>query len=61
MKEVDKERFVNSVTNGYTGQIGVMPAWGENPNVMKHIDGLYAYLKARSDGALKGGKPERMK
>ncbi|MFA7105631.1 MAG: cytochrome c, partial [Dysgonamonadaceae bacterium] len=26
MKQIDKQRFVHSVTNGYKGQIGVMPA-----------------------------------
>ena len=27
MKEIDKERFMNSLENGYTGQVGVMPPW----------------------------------
>ncbi len=61
LKEIDKERFIESVTNGYTGQIGVMPGWGPNPNVNKHFDELYAYLKARSDGVLKPGKPKKKK
>jgi hypothetical protein len=39
--------------------MGVMPGWSENPNVMKHIDKLYAYLKARSDGVLPPGKIPR--
>src|SRR5690606_19760590 len=30
LKPIDNERFVDVVTNGYTGQIGVMPAWGNN-------------------------------
>ena len=47
------------VVNGYKGQIGVMPAWSENPNVMKYIDALYAYLKARSDGVIPAGKVPR--
>ncbi len=60
LKEIDKERFLHSVENGYTGQIGVMPAWKDNPNVTKHYDDLYAYLKARSDGTLPPGRPKRL-
>ena len=47
------------VANGYQGQIGVMPPWKENPNVMKYVDQLYAYLKARADGVLPAGKLKR--
>jgi cytochrome c5 len=59
LKEIPKERFVDVVTNGYSGQIGVMPAWGENPNVKDFIDELYAYQQARADGVLLPGRPER--
>lgn len=59
LKAIEKERFVNVVTNGYTGQIGVMPAWGKNPNVKDFIDELYAYQQARADGVLRPGRPER--
>jgi hypothetical protein len=47
------------VANGYTGQVGVMPPWKDDPNVNKRFDALYAYLKARADGALGPGKPAR--
>lgn len=60
MKPIDRERFFDVVKNGYTGQIGVMPAWGENPNVKNFIDELYAYQQARADGVLKPGRPKRM-
>jgi len=59
LKEIDKARFVDVVTNGYTGQIGVMPGWDNNPNVMKHMDNLYVYLLARADGAIPAGKIKR--
>lgn len=59
LKEIDKALFVARVTMGYKGQIGVMPAWQGNPNVMKYIDNLYDFLKARSDGAIPGGKLKR--
>lgn len=59
MREIDKDRFMEVVANGYKGQIGVMPGWKENPNVMKYVDHLYLYLLARSDGAIPAGKIER--
>ena len=37
----------------------VMPAWQNDPTVRPHLIDLYAYLKARSDGALGTGKPRR--
>lgn len=58
-KDIPKERFVDVVMNGYTGQIGVMPAWGENPNVKNFVDELYAYQQAVADGVLLPGRPER--
>ncbi|MBX2869441.1 MAG: cytochrome c [Acidiferrobacterales bacterium] len=59
MQEIDKALFIDRVENGFKGQIGVMPPWKENPNVMKYIDQLYDYLMARSDGAIPGGKLKR--
>ena len=59
MQEIDQSRFMEVVVNGYKGQMGVMPGWAENPNVMKHIDKLYAYLQARSDGVIPPGKLKR--
>jgi hypothetical protein len=37
-----------------------MPALGTNPDVVDNIDNIYAYLKARSDGALGRGHPEHL-
>lgn len=56
---LDKDTFMARVKDGFKGQIGVMPAWGENPNVMKNVENLYAYLKARSDDVIPAGKLER--
>lgn len=36
-----------------------MPTWSDDPNIRPHISELYAYLKARSDGALGQERPER--
>jgi mono/diheme cytochrome c family protein len=58
-ERVDHPRFVEVVTNGFRGQVGAMPAWKGNPNVMPHVDQLYRYLKARADGALPPGRPTR--
>lgn len=60
LKEIDKARFIDAVANGYTGQIGVMPGWKDNPNISKNYEELYAYLKARSDGALIAGRPKKI-
>ena len=38
------------------GQV-LMPAWGADPSVSPHVLDLYAYLSARSDGALGPGEP----
>ena len=38
----------------------LMPAWEGDPKVKPHLSDLYAYLKARSDGALGPGKPRRL-
>ncbi len=37
----------------------VMPANGDNKNVMCYIDAIYAYLRARGDGALDRGRPQK--
>ena len=42
-----------------TAQTLVMPALGTNPNVMCNIDAIYIYLRARADGALGRGRPDK--
>lgn len=59
MKSVDYDLFIERTANGYTGQVGVMPPWKDNPNVSKRYKELYAYLKARADGALRPGRPKK--
>ena len=61
MQESDMtpELFVDRMDNGFTGQVGVMPPWKDNPNVSKRYVELYAYLMARADGALPPGRPKR--
>lgn len=39
------------------GENKVMPALGDNKNVMCYIDDIYVYLRARSDDATPRGRP----
>jgi len=56
---VDYARFVTVVTEGYTGQVGAMPAWKTKKDVMSNLDNLYQYLRARTDGKLPPGRPQK--
>ena len=60
-KDITYDVFVDRVTNGFKGQMGVMPPWKENPNVMKKMNNLYAYLKARADGVIPAGRLKKFK
>lgn len=60
LKSMEKERFVVVLTDGFTGTIGVMPGWKKDPNVFPKVEMLWAFLKARSDGALGKGKPKKL-
>ncbi|OIQ28951.1 MAG: c-type cytochrome, methanol metabolism-related [Alphaproteobacteria bacterium MedPE-SWcel] len=59
---MDYYDFLDTVTNGRKvvtagGQDSVMPAFGENPNVMCYLDDIYVYLKARGAEAVPRGRP----
>ena len=64
LKQMDYEKFVSTVIYGKkdvsTSQQLVMPAFGEVEDVVNNLDDIYTYLKARSNGALGRGRPERM-
>ena len=62
LKTMDYETFYGTVVGGRIADRGgtkyVMPAFGEDRNIMCYIDDIYSYIKARSlnaDG--KGGMP----
>ncbi|MBS7585961.1 c-type cytochrome, methanol metabolism-related [Ancylobacter defluvii] len=64
LKTLSYEQFTEVVVNGKkTVGVGtadqVMPAFGENLNVMCYLDDLYVYLKARADGALDRTRPSK--
>ena len=53
LKVLTKEQFVTTVTNGRPEK--GMPNFGGIQSVVDNINNLYAYLKGRSDGAIKPG------
>ncbi|MFT7414606.1 MAG: mono/diheme cytochrome c family protein [Methylophagaceae bacterium] len=59
LKFISKEQFYDVVENGKSGRIGSMPSSNANVQVMENMDQLYAYLKARSDGAIGVIKPKK--
>jgi methanol metabolism-related c-type cytochrome len=64
LKTLSYEDFIEVVVYGRknvsASQQSVMPAFGEAVDVMENIDDIYSYLKARADGAIGRGRPERM-
>lgn len=63
LKTMSYDEFLEVVVNGRQNvsqsNFRAMPAFGMNPNVMCFVDDIYAYLKARSDGAVGRGRPDR--
>jgi methanol metabolism-related c-type cytochrome len=64
LKHISEEQFKDVVANGRknvnTANENVMPPFGYVEDVMLYLDDIYAYLKARSDGVLGRGRPERI-
>jgi mono/diheme cytochrome c family protein len=54
------EIVVNGRTNVNAASENVMPPFGEVEDVVAHLDDIWAYLKARADGALGRGRPPRI-
>jgi len=54
------EAVIYGIENVSQTQQSVMPAFGEVEDVVSYMDDIYAYLKARADGALGRGRPERL-
>lgn len=61
LKTLNYGDFLGVVASGRIRNVGgtefVMPALGDNKNVMCYIDDIYVYLKARAEGALPRGRP----
>ncbi|HEX3501029.1 MAG TPA: cytochrome c [Stellaceae bacterium] len=64
LKQMSEDQFKEIVVNGRknvtTSNENIMPPFGEVEDVMLYLDDIYAYLKARSDGVLGRGRPDRI-
>jgi mono/diheme cytochrome c family protein len=54
------EEFRKVVLEGRRTGTSVMKGFAGDPNVVPYIDDIYAYLRARADGALGRGRPQKM-
>jgi methanol metabolism-related c-type cytochrome len=63
LKTLGYSDFTSIVVGGRkdvnTANEKVMPSFGTDRNVMCYLDDIYVYLRARSDGKLGGGRPEK--
>ena len=61
--DMDYYDFIDVVVNGRkkvgAAENSVMPAFGDNPNVMCYLDDIYIYLKARGTDAVPRGRPAK--
>jgi mono/diheme cytochrome c family protein len=53
------DAFRAAVLEGRATGSAVMTGFAADPNVAPHVDDIYAYLRARADGALGRGRPLR--
>ena len=64
IQNIGYEGFIQAVVFGIenvgAAQQSVMPSFAEDQNVTEHIDDIWAYLKARADGVVGRGRPERL-
>jgi len=65
LQNIDYATFTKTVLEGRQAEsassgVSAMPAFANDPNVTKHLDDIYAYLKARSDGVLGTGRPKKL-
>jgi methanol metabolism-related c-type cytochrome len=64
LKNMTHDQFAEVVINGRkdvnTSNMNVMPAFGTTEDVVNYLDDIYAYLKARSDGVVGRGRPQRI-
>jgi mono/diheme cytochrome c family protein len=54
-----RDAIIDEVLRREHGEL-VMPAWEGDTKVRPHVLDLYAYLRARGDGALGPGRPQRI-
>jgi mono/diheme cytochrome c family protein len=56
-RPIDYDVFREVVLRGRVVGSSAMRGFADDPNVAPYIDAIYAYLRARSDGALARGRP----
>ncbi len=63
LKNLTYQQFTEVVIQGRqvarSGNTSVMPSFGTNQNVVCYLDDIYVYLRARAEGALDRGRPEK--
>jgi methanol metabolism-related c-type cytochrome len=63
LKRLSYEEFYGIVVGGRqntsAGKENVMPAFGDNKNVMCYLDDIYVYLRARANDAVPRGRPAK--
>jgi methanol metabolism-related c-type cytochrome len=63
LKNLTYQQFTEVVIQGRqvarSGNTSVMPSFGTNQNVVCYMDDIYVYLRARAEGALGRGRPEK--
>lgn len=59
LNKITYEEFLETIANGKMGQIGMMPGWDNNKQVMDGRKDIYRYLKARADSAIGVEKPSK--
>ena len=63
LKRINYDDFLGLVAGGRknvsTAQQNVMPAFGQNPNVMCYVDDIYIYLRARANDAVAPDRPAK--
>ena len=64
LQRLSYEQFQDVIVNGRQNvnktSNNVMPSFGLVEDVILNLDDIYGYLKARSDGALPRGRPQRL-
>lgn len=55
-----RERMAEEAMRSEAGELR-MPAWGNDAGIRPRVTDLYAYLRARADGVLGPGEPQRLK
>ncbi|RFC62699.1 cytochrome C [Fulvimarina endophytica] len=64
LQNIDYFEFAGIIVGGQqnkwnTSGNSIMPAWGEDPNVMCSLNAIYTYLRGRADGVVGRGEPGR--